>query len=84
VKMATCSVMVDAGIAWVYKKRREFRRDPDRVYIGGFFLRGHSAASRSSPIGKGSSVSRQRVNGRALHEWNVRDGPGATSCGAPT
>jgi arylformamidase len=55
--LSVMAAQVRRGIAWVYKNAASFGGDPDRVYIGGFSSGGHSAASRSSPTSKGSSVS---------------------------
>jgi len=76
--LSVMAAQVRRGIAWVYKNAASFGGDPDRVYIGGFSSGGHLCGVALVTDWQGSSVSRQHGEGRALHEWNVRDGTGAT------
>jgi arylformamidase len=55
--LGVMAAQVRRGIAWVYKNAATFGGNPDRIYIGGHSSGGISAGSRSSLIGRRSSVS---------------------------
>src|SRR5712692_148957 len=77
--LSVMAAQVRRGIAWVYKNAASFGGDPDRVYIGGLFLRRAPLRRRARHrLAKAVQSPRQHGEGRALHEWNVRDGTGAT------